>query len=80
MLHTVTDFEFQFARRDGRKVNTGLIYEIIGESIPPRGLEVLFSAWVKVLAGKTDDVFKSDWATADLPLFQNSALPFARSA
>lgn len=80
MLHTVTDFEFQFARRDGRKVNTGLIYEIIGESIPPRGLEVLFSAWVKVLAGETDDVFKSDWATADLPLFQNSALPFARSA
>lgn len=80
MLHTITDFDFQFARKDGRKVTTGLIYEIIGESIPPRGLEVLFSAWVKTLAGKADDVFKSDWATADLPLFQNSTLPLAKSA
>jgi DNA (cytosine-5)-methyltransferase 1 len=80
MLHTVTDFDFKFERADGRKVTTGLIYEIIGESIPPRGLEIFFRQWVDVLNGKPDAVMSNDWACADLPLFHSSMLPLAKSA
>ncbi len=80
MLHTITDFDYRFERADGKKVTTGLIYEIIGESIPPRGLEFFFREWIDVLNGKTDTVMKKDWTSADLPLFYNSMAQLAKSA
>jgi DNA (cytosine-5)-methyltransferase 1 len=80
MLHTITDFDYRFERADGKKVNTGLIYEIIGESIPPRGLEVFFKEWVEVLCGRVDAVISQDWTTADLPLFHSSTKLLAKSA
>jgi len=52
MLHTVTDYQYEFQRKDGRKVNAGLIHEIIGESIPPRGLELIFAHLTQLLLGK----------------------------
>jgi DNA (cytosine-5)-methyltransferase 1 len=81
MLHTITDYDYKFERVDGNKVTTGLIYEIIGESIPPRGLEVFFKEWTGVLGGKADNtIMNNDWAAADLPLFHNSMARLAKSA
>lgn len=80
MLHTITDFDFKIARRDGRKVNTGLVYDIIGESIPPRGLEVLFKHWAGLLTGDARVEDEGDWLTIHLPLFHQSAVPAAASA
>lgn len=41
-LHTVTDFDYVWARPDGKKVSDKTIREIIGESIPPRGLRIIY--------------------------------------
>jgi DNA (cytosine-5)-methyltransferase 1 len=51
MLHTVTHYRFEFRRSDGAKVPVGVIHEVIGESIPPRGLEVIFQHLVDLLRG-----------------------------
>lgn len=58
MLHTVTDYKFEFKRADGKKVGSGLIYHIIGESIPPRGLEVIFRYLIALLNGDENLVNK----------------------
>lgn len=42
ILHTITDYEFYWQRADGKKVSDKLIRELIGESIPPAGLEKIF--------------------------------------
>jgi DNA (cytosine-5)-methyltransferase 1 len=51
LLHTVADYEYEFKRRDGKPVRAGLIYHIIGESIPPRGLEIVFGHLIGLLQG-----------------------------
>ncbi len=42
ILHTVSDYTFEWRRADGKRVSDKTIREIIGESIPPKGLEVIF--------------------------------------
>lgn len=42
ILHTISRYQFQWLRDDGRPVSDKTIREIIGESIPPYGLEILF--------------------------------------
>lgn len=42
ILHTVTDYDFAWSRVDGKRLSDKTIREIIGESIPPRGLQVIF--------------------------------------
>jgi DNA (cytosine-5)-methyltransferase 1 len=42
ILHTLTEYPFEWRRADGKRVSDKTIREIIGESIPPRGLEILF--------------------------------------
>ena len=42
-LHTVADYPFGWKRQDGKKVSDKLIRELIGESVPPLGLDVIFS-------------------------------------
>jgi DNA (cytosine-5)-methyltransferase 1 len=42
-LHTITDYEYDWAMQDGKPVSDGLIRDSIGESVPPRGLEKLIS-------------------------------------
>jgi len=42
ILHTVSDYEFKWQRLDGKRISDKTIREIIGESIPPKGLEVIF--------------------------------------
>ena len=43
ILHTITHYSFHWQRTDGKKVSDKLIRELIGESIPPAGLEKIFS-------------------------------------
>jgi DNA (cytosine-5)-methyltransferase 1 len=40
-LHTLDRYDYQWRRRDGRPVKDKTIREIIGESIPPGGFQVL---------------------------------------
>ncbi|MEC7986563.1 MAG: DNA cytosine methyltransferase [Myxococcota bacterium] len=42
ILHTIIDFSYEWERSDQKKVPNALIKTCIGESIPPRGLLVLF--------------------------------------
>lgn len=42
-LHTVSGYPFDWKRQDGKKVSDKLIRELIGESVPPLGLEIIFS-------------------------------------
>ena len=41
MLHTITDFEWKWELPDSKPVSNKLIRETIGESIPPRGLQLI---------------------------------------
>lgn len=41
-LHTVASYPFEWRRADGKKVSDKVIRELIGESIPPKGLEQIF--------------------------------------
>ena len=47
-LHTVTDYEYQWQNSLGEKVNDGVIRDSIGESVPPRGLQVLLEYLTKL--------------------------------
>lgn len=49
ILHTVADYEFYWQRADDKKVSDKLIRELIGESIPPAGLENIFCYLAKIL-------------------------------
>lgn len=42
ILHTISDYDFLWKRADGKKVSDKLIRELIGESIPPAGIEKVF--------------------------------------
>jgi DNA (cytosine-5)-methyltransferase 1 len=42
ILHTIADYPFQWRRADGKRIYDKTIREIIGESIPPKGLETIF--------------------------------------
>ncbi len=42
ILHTVADYAFTWRRADGRTLSKKTIREILGESIPPRGLQLIF--------------------------------------
>ncbi len=52
LLHTISDFKYKWIRNDGKKVSDKVIREIIGESIPPRGLKKIFVYFVENLSNK----------------------------
>lgn len=43
ILHTVDAYDFTWKRDDGKKLSDKTVREIIGESIPPKGLEAIFN-------------------------------------
>ena len=47
ILHTVNQYNFIWSRQDGKKLADKTIREIIGESIPPKGLEVVFEHLIR---------------------------------
>lgn len=49
ILHTISEYHFEWKREDGKKVSDKLIRELIGESIPPAGLEKIFSYLASIL-------------------------------
>lgn len=44
LLHTLGDYDFKWMTSDGGKVSSGLIRDVMGESIPPKGLSVIVEA------------------------------------
>lgn len=55
ILHTVDCFDFSWVRDDGKKLSDKTIREIIGESIPPKGLEVVFIHLIDTLLEKREN-------------------------
>lgn len=54
MLHTLTDYEWRWDLPSGRVAKDSLIRDSLGESIPPRGLEVIFRHLFGVLSMRSD--------------------------
>lgn len=50
-IHTISDFKYEWKRADGKNVSDKTVREIIGESIPPRGLRVIYNHLVGILKG-----------------------------
>ncbi|MHB8930184.1 MAG: DNA cytosine methyltransferase, partial [Melioribacteraceae bacterium] len=53
-LHTISEFEYHWERSDKKNISDKTIREIIGESIPPRGLKVIFVHLVELLLEKNN--------------------------
>jgi len=49
IIHTISDFDYSWERADKKSVSDKTIREIIGESIPPRGLKIIVSHLCKLL-------------------------------
>lgn len=49
IIHTISDFDYKWVRNDNKKISDKTIREIIGESIPPRGLKIIISHLCKLL-------------------------------
>lgn len=49
IIHTVNEFNYKWKRTDEKKVSDKTIREIIGESIPPKGLKIIVSHLCKLL-------------------------------
>lgn len=54
ILHTVADYEFFWKRNDGKNISDKIIRELIGESIPPAGLEQIFQHIKLIVEGKLE--------------------------
>lgn len=52
VLHTITDYDYKWQRSDGKKLSDKVIRELIGESIPPAGLEKIFGFLKGILDGR----------------------------
>lgn len=49
LVHTITDFIYNWQRMDGKKLSDNVIRDIIGESIPPRGLYIIVQYILKIM-------------------------------
>jgi len=52
IIHTIADYDFTWCRADGKPLSDKSIREIIGESIPPKGLEPIVRLLCDLLRGK----------------------------
>jgi len=48
-LHTIADFEYYWEREDGRQVSDKTVRDVIGESIPPRGLKIIYEFLLDII-------------------------------
>lgn len=51
-IHTLDRYDYAWRRADGRKVSDKTIREVIGESIPPAGLQAIIDHLVGILEGE----------------------------
>ena len=42
IVHTMDEFHYEWKRKDDKKVSNKCVRDIIGESIPPKGLKIIF--------------------------------------
>ncbi len=56
-VHTISEYEYMWKRKDGKKISDKTIREIIGESIPPKGLEYIISHILDISDKKLDSSF-----------------------
>ncbi len=52
IIHTVNDFNYHWERLDGKPVSDKTIREVIGESIPPKGLAIIFNHIINAMDKK----------------------------
>ncbi|MCD4714771.1 MAG: DNA cytosine methyltransferase [Clostridiales bacterium] len=52
LLHTISDYVYHWERKDRKKVSDKTVREVIGESIPPRGLNVILNHLLNIYYGK----------------------------
>jgi len=55
ILHTVSSYRFIWSRADHKRLSDKTVREIIGESIPPKGLEVIFRHVLGLLPVNAED-------------------------
>lgn len=67
IIHTIDKYHYDWNRADNKRVSDKLIREIIGESIPPKGLEVLLKHIVEIYTNKNTTLSSKD---EQLRLFQ----------
>ena len=62
ILHTVSEYPYRWNRADGKRLSDKTVREIIGESIPPKGLERIFASLCQDL--ETEKTTRSSHAVA----------------
>jgi DNA (cytosine-5)-methyltransferase 1 len=81
IIHTISDFKYEWKRSDGKKISDKTIREIIGESIPPRGLKIIVSHIIRLLnKEKIEEIILSNGLDNQYVLFEpnsdyNKVLP-----
>ena len=50
ILHTINCYDFKWKRADNKKMSDKLVRELIGESIPPKGLEIILTYIAKIIS------------------------------
>ena len=58
IIHTIDEFSYKWSRASGKRVSDKLMREVIGESIPPLGLEVVFRQLFTIMSEGLDAVSK----------------------
>jgi DNA (cytosine-5)-methyltransferase 1 len=66
VLHTINKYDFSWKRRDGKKVSDKLVRELIGESIPPYGLQQLFDFFIGISLGRVTTYIDNSTNQIDL--------------
>lgn len=70
IIHTIADYEYSWKRADGKPLSDKSIREIIGESIPPKGLEPIVELLAELLnGGKVDEMSFRQPHNVQLQLF-----------
>lgn len=49
IIHTIAAYDYEWKSHDGKKVSDKTIREVIGESIPPKGLEIIATHLINLL-------------------------------
>lgn len=81
IVHTISDFDYHWKRNDYKKVSNKTIREIIGESIPPRGLKIIVEHLCKLLNKEPieDIIFENNFENQYV-LFEPSNTIYKKSA
>ncbi len=81
ILHTVAEYQFDWRRADGKRISDKTIREIIGESIPPKGLEVIFRHLLSLLnATEDEEPMKAGRTAVDFAAHKRNRLGTRHSA